>query len=154
LQQSPVASDEKVLFCQLTLSRDYGEGPSPVDAACNLDLKGLYMRLRPHLRRLYCVLRDVEEYGPFLRELGFRVVPDWTVELDGIPYYSGLLDFGPASVDGWLAWLMSGELGQDENILLDQGAHELVVDGQRIGLTRLEYSVMAYFSQHEGRVAT
>lgn len=154
LQQSPVASDEKVLFCHLTLSRDYGEGPSPVDAACNLDLKGLYMRLRPHLRRLYCVLRDVEEYGPFLRELGFRVVPDWTVELDGIPYYSGLLDFGPASVDGWLAWLMSGELGQNEDILLDREARELVVDGQRTGLTRLEFGVLEYFSQHEGGVAT
>jgi hypothetical protein len=121
LQDSPVAPEEKVLFAHLSLSRDFGEAPSPVDAACALDIKSLYMQLRPHLRRIYMILRDVEEYGPFLRELGIRVVPDWTVGLDGIPYYSCLLDFGPASVDGWLAWFMTGELGQDEDILLDQG---------------------------------
>jgi DNA-binding response OmpR family regulator len=154
LQQSPVASDEKVLFSHLTLSRDYGEGPSPVDAACTLDLKGLYMRLRPHLRRIYCILRDNETNESFARELGFRHIPDGAVELDDTRYCSVVLDFGPASVDGWLAWLMSGELGQDEEILLDQGAHELVVDGRRTGLTRLEFGVMDYFSQHEGRVAT
>ncbi|HLZ10376.1 MAG TPA: winged helix-turn-helix domain-containing protein, partial [Chloroflexota bacterium] len=151
LQYFPVAAQEKILFTLRFLGRDDGDAPSPVRAAHMLDLKGQYMQLRPQLRRIYVLAREL---GPFARQLGFQVIPEGTVKLDGIRYDSMVLDFGPASVDGWLAGLMSAELGKDSDILLDQGAHELVVDGQRTALTRLEFGVMDYFSQHEGKVAT
>jgi hypothetical protein len=55
-----------------------------------------------------------------------------------------MLDFGPSSVDGWLARLVAAELGVEEDSLLDCAARELVFNGHRIGLTRLEFGVMEF----------
>ena len=38
--------------------------------------------------------------------------------------------------------------------MLDEGARELVLDGQRIGLTPLEFGVMRHLHQREGEVVT
>ena len=45
-----------------------------------------------------------------------------------------MLDFGPSSVDGWLARLVAAELGVEEDSLLDCAARELALDGRRGGL--------------------
>ena len=65
-----------------------------------------------------------------------------------------MLDLGPASVDGWLARLVASELGVEEDGLLDLAARELVLDGARVGLTKLEFSVMEYLSRRAGEAVS
>jgi DNA-binding response OmpR family regulator len=58
-------------------------------------------------------------------------------------------------VDGWLANLVAAELGVEErDEILDVEARELIVDGQRVGLTPLEFAVMNYLYQREGKAVT
>ena len=61
-----------------------------------------------------------------------------------------MLDFGPASVDGWLTGLVAVELGVGEGDILDVAARQLVLDERRIGLTPLEFDVMHYLTEREG----
>ncbi|MFQ5350750.1 MAG: winged helix-turn-helix domain-containing protein, partial [Thermoanaerobaculia bacterium] len=70
--------------------------------------------------------------------------------LDDSTYHSAVLDFGPSSVDGWLAGLVAAELGIEEGSIVDLEAHELVIDGQRIPLTPLEFGVVSLLSHNEG----
>lgn len=93
--------------------------------------------------RVYLVALDLPAYASVARRLGFEVLAEQTVTLDGQDYHSAVLDFGPASVDGWLAELAAVELGvQQAPDLLDIGARELVLDDIRIDLTPLEFGVM------------
>jgi len=69
-------------------------------------------------------------------------------------YHTALLDLGPSSVDGWLTRLVAAELGVGDDDILDANAHELVLDGRRVTLTPLEYSVFSYLYQNEGRAIT
>jgi hypothetical protein len=131
-----------VLFFRRWLNRENGEAPSPVQAASWLDAKRAYMELRPDLRRVYTALRDLPTFAPVAQRLGFQPLAEGAVEIDGLTYYSAMLDFGPASIDGWLAGLVATELGVGDTSVLDSGAHELVVDGRRVGLTPLEFAVM------------
>jgi hypothetical protein len=61
------------------------------------------------------------------------------------------LDFGPGSVDGWLAALVAGELGVDEEPELDAVARELSVQGERVALTPLEFGLLGHLREREGR---
>lgn len=92
-------------------------------AAAWLDTKRTYMALRPKLRRMYVVVRDV-------------------------------LDFGPGSIDGWLAGLIAGELGLDTEQSLDAEARELVVHGHPVPLTPLEFGLFDHLRQREGRTVS
>jgi hypothetical protein len=103
LRDHPVPQGECVLFLRRWLGVAGGEGPSPTQAACWLDIKRSYMALRPDLRRVYTTVRDLAEFGPIVTQLGFCHLQDAAVELDDATYHSAVLDFGPASVDGWLA---------------------------------------------------
>jgi DNA-binding winged helix-turn-helix (wHTH) protein len=71
--------------------------------------------------------------------------------LDGVSYSTAMVDFGPSSVDGWLAGLVAAELGIDSEELLDVEGRQLVVEGRRVELTPLEFSVMHYLYQREGK---
>ena len=71
--------------------------------------------------------------------------------LDGAEYTSVVLDFGPGSVDGWLAGLLAAELGVDEEPELDAVARELSVQGERVALTPLEFGLLAHLRGREGR---
>ena len=78
-----------------------------------------------------------------------------TVVLDGRRYHSAVLDFGPASVDGWLADLAAAELGvRRGNELLDPDARELVLETGRVALTPLEFGVMRYLNAREGKAVS
>src|SRR5260221_6339985 len=47
-------------------------------------------------------------------------------QADDDSYFTAMLDFGPSSVDGWLARLVASELGVADDDLLDRAARELV----------------------------
>ena len=88
--------------------------------------------MRPQLRRVYAAAVDLVDADPAC-SLVIGYLP-----LEGVPE-SVCLDFGPASVDGWLAEL---------------GARELRVEPDDLhveGLTRLEAGVLAYLRAREGR---
>jgi hypothetical protein len=150
LRRDPVPRGQRVLFNRRWLSEE-GESPSAVQAAGWLDIKRVYMELRPELRRLYTSVRDIATYGPIVTPLGFVPKPD-AVQLDDVIYHSAVLDFGPSSVDGWLAKLAARELLIEEDSILDPVERQLVLDGQRVDLTRLEFEVLNYLLQREGKV--
>jgi hypothetical protein len=113
------------------------------------------MQLRPDLRRIYVVVQDVETYWPIVERLGFRPIPSpdggppAPQLIGGASYSSVVLDFGPGSVDGWLAGLVADELGVGTDPV-DEGAREIVLDGRRIALTPLEFGVLKCLDTNAG----
>ena len=145
---------QQVLFYPRWLSEEHGEAPSPVQAATWLEMKRQYMEMRPQLRRLYYAQRDIETQWPAFRQLGHQRLPEASVELDGAVYHTLMLDLGPSSVDGWLAGLVAAELGLEDDDILDIDARELVIDGRRVHLTRLEFAVMEHLHEREGKAVS
>ena len=154
LREHPVAQGERVLFLRRWLGVEGGEGPSPTQAACWLDIKRSYMALRPDLRRVYTTVRNFAEFGPVVARLGFSPLDAARVELDDTTYHSAVLDFGPGSVDGWLAQLAADELGIEDTVAFEPEAGELLLDGKRIALTPLEFAVMSHLHAKRGKVVT
>jgi len=146
LDRLPMPRQQRALFLRRWLSAQDGEAPSPVQAACWVDVKRKYLELRPNLRRVYLALCELEPYAAVAQKLGFRVLG----EASGDCYHSAVLDFGPSSVDGWLARLVAAELGVVEDGLLDSAARELVLNGRRVGLTKLEFGVMEFLHMRAG----
>jgi hypothetical protein len=146
LASNPVTRNECAFFLRRWLSRADGEAPSPVQAACWLDVKRAYLAHRPQLRRVYLAVRDVSPFAAAATELGFSIVDTGADDC----YTSAMLDFGPGSVDGWFARLVAAELGIATSSLLDLGSRELVVDSQRVPLTRREFATFYYLVQREG----
>jgi Transcriptional regulatory protein, C terminal/AAA ATPase domain len=154
LDGHPIPRKQRVFFLRRWLSHDEGEALSAVQAVCWLDMKRKYLELRPDLRRVYLTLRDLTPYLPAAGKLGFQLLTEADVEEQGEVYHSAMLDMGPASVEGWLARLVASELGVEEGGLLDLAARELVIDGARVGLTKLEFSVMEYLSRRPGEAVS
>jgi hypothetical protein len=116
VRENPVPENQTVLFLRRWLSHEHGEAPSPVQAACWLDIKRTYMELRPKLRRVYLTVVDLPTYAPVAVKLGFNPISEAALDLDGMTYHTAMLDFGPSSVDGWLAGLVADELGIEEKM--------------------------------------
>ena len=150
LDRQPLPHQQRALFLRRWLDSETGEGPSAVQAACWVDLKRKYLELRPNLRRVYLTIQDLTPYAAVAKRLGFQVLSDSYKTPDGKTYFTAMLDFGPSSVDGWLARLVAAELGVEEKGLLDCAARELVLEEGRVSLSRLEFGVMEYLQQHEG----
>jgi hypothetical protein len=138
------------LWLRRTLDRDTGEGPSSGQAACWLDIKRTYLELRPQLRWVYTCYCDAELYRRSFEQLGFGLADQGRPVLDGVMQHTFRLNMGPDSVDGWLGNLLAQEVGTvtgeaaGTSTLLDEQSRELVVNGSRIGLTPLEFGVIAY----------
>jgi hypothetical protein len=145
------------LWVRRSLDRNTGEGPSSGQAATWLDIKRSYLELRPRLRWVYTPYDDAELYRLPMEELGFRVVDEGRPVLDGVMHHTFRLDMGMDSVDGWLGNLLARETGTPTgdaasySPLLDEESHELVVNGNRIGLTPLEFGVIAYLLARPNR---
>jgi hypothetical protein len=154
LDRQPMPRQQKALFLRRWLSAEGGEAPCAVQAACWVDVKRKYLELRPHLRRVYLTLRDLEPYGAAAVRLGFSVLGDAKAEAGGDSYHTAMLDFGASSVDGWLGRLVAAELGVEEDGLLDCAARELVFDGRRVGLTKLEFGVMEFLHRRAGEAVS
>ena len=154
LRANPLPRGQVALGLRRWLDAEHGEAPCAAQAASWLDVKRTYMELRPALRRIYVVVNDVPTYWPVVEKLGFRPVGGEPVLLDGLPYASVVLDFGPGSVDGWLSGLVAAELGVDEEPVVDEGARELRVRGQPVALTPLELGVFRHLREREGRAVS
>jgi hypothetical protein len=155
LERHPLPRGQVALFCRRWLSAGAGEAPCEAQAAAWLDLKRTYMELRPALRRVYLAVRDVSPYAAAARQLGFSLLDGHEVAMDGAVYRGAMLDFGPGSVDGWLARLAAVELGIEHGAgLLDIEARELVLDGRRVALTRLEFGVLDHLIGREGKAVS
>ena len=151
LRKEPLAENETALFIRRWLSEEEGEQPSAIQAAIWIDIKRVYLALRPKLRRVYLTLRDIGPYAVVAQKLGFSPVTAAESTVDGSAYHTALLDFGPASVDGWLARLVAAELGVTAGEMLDVQARELVIDDARVKLTKLEFAVLRYLREREGK---
>ncbi len=110
LRAHPPAPDDRVLVMRRWLGRESGELRSPAVSACWLDVKRVYMQLRPRLRRIYSVVVDLPRLAPVFVPLGFAPAGD-PVPVEGTGHHPVWLDFGPGSVDGWLAGLIGSETG-------------------------------------------
>lgn len=152
LHRNPVSKNQRVLFGRRWLGLEHGEAASPVVAAVFLNCKRMYMSMRPNLRRVYISLCDLPTFGPVFETLGFKFPSH--VKLDDTSHHMGVSDFGPASTDGWIAGLVAAELGVEEGGILDVDARELVLDSHRVALTPLEFGVMNYLYQHEGKAVS
>jgi hypothetical protein len=153
LQRNPVLQDQRVLFLRRWLTAASGESPSAEQAACFLDIKRTYLEMRPALRRVYTVVRDRSVWSAALAELGFRFL-DERPEIDGAVHHSALLDFGPASVDGWLTELAARELGIEEDGVLDVKARALKVGNAPVPLTRLEFELLHFLLERDGEAVS
>ncbi len=67
----PPRAGDRVLTMRRWLGRDSGEMLSPAVGACWLDVKRIYMELRPRLSRLYSVMADPGALAPIFVPLGF-----------------------------------------------------------------------------------
>ena len=155
LEDAPVQRGQLVLGFRRWLDMELGEAPGGTQSASWLDVKRTYMALRPRLRRIYVTVREAATYWPIVEKLGFRLLPEplRIATVGGEAYVSVVLDFGPQSVDGWLAGLVAAELGVAAWDL-DADAHEVRHNGQRIGLTPLEFQVLDRLRRIPGRTVS
>jgi hypothetical protein len=152
LRAHPLPAGQRALCCRRWLSAAAGEAPSEVQAACWLDLKRSYVEMRPQLQRVYIILVDPAPYAAVAGELGFVLPAEIQVERDGKVHHGAMLDFGPGSVDGWLARLLAAEIGAAPLAPeLDEEARELVIESRRVALTPLEFGVARYLMQRPGK---
>ena len=145
----PMPRGQRALYVRYELSRETGTAPSVASAALWLDIKRDYLELRPALRRVYIATTDAATSA--LAPLGFAPLDD-ALSVDGVPMTLLLNDMGPASVDGWLGDVVGRELQATEEGVLDATRRRLVLDGRDVTLTRLEFDVLRYLQEHEGRV--
>ena len=156
LRANPPPTGQRVLGYRRWLDLEHGELPCATQAASWLDVKRTYMLLRPRLRRMFTVVHDPTPYLPVILKLGFRPLgeADGRAEIDGRAYTSVGLDFGPESVDGWLAGLVAAELGIAAEVVVDPEAREVRLNGHTVQLTPLEFGVLDCLQRHEGRPVT
>jgi hypothetical protein len=149
LRGAPTPSHQCVLFNRHALSS--GDAAT---ARLWLDVKRVYLELRPHLRRLYTPVPDVDRALTALAPLGFAALPGPPVRIGEDAHWTLMVDFGPSSIDGWLSEVVGRELGADEPAVLDPAARRLVLDGREVDLSRLEVDVLRHLQLREGAAVT
>ena len=152
LRANPVPRGQQVLFLRHMLAADGGEATTPAHAALILDLKRRYLEMRPNLRRIYSVAADPAAALAQFAPLGFALLPNGAAEIGGTMYHALYNDFGPSSIDGWLTDIAAREILIDDDALLDSDRRQLILDGNRVDLTKLEFDVLQYLHEREGRV--
>jgi len=151
LRTHPVPRGQRVLFVRLALAYATGTAASPCLAALLRDMERASLEAGAALRRVYTYAPG-EALLAQLAPLGFERLADCEgVLLDGAPSNPIALDLGPESVAGWLSGLAARDL-PDVGATLDEGARELVLDGRRTSLSKLECDVLAYLRDREGQV--
>jgi DNA-binding response OmpR family regulator len=149
LRRSPVPSRQRVLFNRHALASG-----DTATATLWLDVKRVYLELRPHLRRLYTAVPDVDRALTVLAPLGFAALPGAPIQIGKDAHWTLMNDFGPGSIDGWLSEVVGRELAADEPNVLDPAARRLVLDGRGVDLSRLELDVLRHLQSREGVAVT
>jgi DNA-binding CsgD family transcriptional regulator len=108
LRTRPLRAGERALFNRFALSARCGSEPSPELAPMLIDIKRTYLELRPDLARVYVIRAADSAITDMMRALGFRQLAP-AIEIDGVFHDPCVLDFGPGSVDAWLARLIEAE---------------------------------------------
>jgi hypothetical protein len=103
---------------------------------------------------VYLTVHDLALYAPAAQKLCLQPITEAETEIDGVCYHTAMLDFGPLSVDGWLAGLVADELGVEGDDLLDAESHELVLGARRVKLTKMEFEVFLYLYKRENKPVT
>jgi hypothetical protein len=148
LRTHPVPAGQQVLLARLALAHGTGQAPSPCFAALLRDIERASLDAGPALRRVYSASRG-DALAAQLVPLGFTPLPESPeLELAGMTFRPNVCDLGPESVAGWLSALAAHDLPV-EATTLDEDARELVVDGRRVALTKLECDVVRYLRERE-----
>jgi DNA-binding response OmpR family regulator len=87
-------------------------------------------------------------YASAAQELGFEVV----CGDQSLPQSTAMLEFGLGSVDAWLRRLVRREQRMLDAVELDESSRDLLVDGQRVALTQLEFGVLRVLMRASGSV--
>ncbi len=149
----PLPNGQRTLVHRRTLARDTGEGPSGAQAAAWLDVKRHYFQMRPQLGRIYNGIADPTPFADALAVLGFQLFPE-PLSIGEGSFCLAALDFGPASVDGWLSRLAAAELGIADRGFLDPEDRTVDLGERRVQLSPLEFGVLATLSERPGRAVT
>jgi hypothetical protein len=152
LAEHPVPEGQQVLVARQALAHATGVATSPCLAALLRDLERATLGAGPAVRRIYSVVRGdalLAQIGP----LGFMPLPGREVVVGGLAHRPTLCDLGPDSVAGWVSRL-AADGPAVEATRLDGDARELVLDGRRVALTKLECDVLAHLREREGRAVT
>jgi hypothetical protein len=150
LRAHPVPAGQRVLLARIALAHGTGQAPSPCFAALLRDIERASLEAGPELRRIYSAA-DGDELETQIAPLGFVAIPDCPdVDLGGVAYRPNVCDLGPESVAGWLSRLAAHDLPV-ATTALDEDARELVLDGRRVALSKLECDVLGYLREREGR---
>ena len=148
LRAHPVPRGQRVLLARLALAHGTGQASSPCFAALLRDIERASLEAGPALRRIYTHAPDdalLEQLAP----VGFSVLPGTPdVQIGGVTYRPIVCDLGPDSVAGWLSGLAARDLCVQATGL-DEDARELVLDGRRVALTKLECDVLGYLRERE-----
>jgi hypothetical protein len=152
LRRRPLPHGQIALFIRQWGTLAGGDSPMPGEPSICLDIKRTYLELRPALGRVYLPVRDLGDSLDRLSPLGFGPAPGHDAEIGGVTYHMLFSEFGPGSVDGWLAELGARELHLGEQQPLAGGdQRRLTLDGRAIDLTRLEHGVLRHLHAHDGR---
>jgi hypothetical protein len=143
LTEHPLPRGQCALLVRRTLASETGEAPSETRAATWLDAKRAYLE-RPGTGRVYVATRAGEEMLTAVAKLGFDRAPALAVELDGRRTDTLILEMGAGGVLGWMARLVGASVARVESWRLDDEQRALIIDGDWVALTRLEYRVLAY----------
>jgi hypothetical protein len=133
LRAHPVPRGERVLLARMALAWGTGAAPSPCFSALLRDVERASLET-PAVRRIYTVTGRENQLEP----LGY-------VPLGGD---ACVCDLGPESVPGWLSMLAARGLDIQRPTL---GDRELILDGERIALTKLETDVLRYLTDRAGQ---
>jgi hypothetical protein len=151
LRAHPIPAGQRVLLARLALAWATGTATSPCLAALLRDIERASLEAGPALRRVYTYARG-DHLLTQLAPVGFAPLPDSAdIRIDGVACTPIALDLGPDSVAGWLSGLAARDL-PELGAVLDEGARELVIDGRRIRLSKLECDVLRYLREREGQV--
>ncbi len=146
MRGAPPSRGERALLIRFMLGAESGERPALAQSALYLDVKRHYLALRPALRHVYTCAHELREMEPLLRPIGFEPLDD----IAGYRTYCN--DFGPASVDGWLARLAAREVFGASGAPLDEERRQLVLDDHRVDLSPLELGVLRCLYASPGAV--
>jgi Transcriptional regulatory protein, C terminal len=153
LRSDPVPRGQGVLLARTALARITGAAASPCFAALLRDMERASLEAGPALRRIYSVLYRTDDLAP-IAPLGFELLPGARdIEHRDAWYRPIVCDLGPESVAGWVSGIAARDLPVQADGL-DPGARELVLDGRRVGLTKLEFDLLGYLREREGQAVT